>query len=152
MSSVAAANESSLAVWDEGDLPDDLLRIPADVHKLDGFRKWVLSDEFPEKLRVFFWRGEVWLDMSKEEIRTHATVKTECARVLANLNEEVDYGNLYVNGVLVTNKRARVSNNPDMVAVFWDSLEAGRVRYARRRTQEMEIVGSPDWILEIVSK
>lgn len=134
------------------DLFDGSLHIPANIHTHEGFRKWALSDEFPEKLRVFFWRGEVWLDMSKEEIRTHAAVKTEYARVLTNLNEEMDVGNFYINGVLITNKEAKVSNNPDMVAVFWESLEAGRVRYETRKNREMEIVGSPDWVLEIVSE
>ena len=128
-----------------------LLHIPRSVHTLAGFREWVLSDEFPEKLPVTFIRGEVYLDMSKEAIRTHAAVKTATAGTMFNLNQEIDYGDLYINGVLVTNVPAQVSNNPDMVAIFWDSLEAGRVRYVTKKLHEMEIEGSPDWLLEIVS-
>jgi len=128
------------------------LHIPPDIHTHAGFRRWALSEECPEKLRVFFWQGEVWLDMSKEEIRTHAAVKTELAGVLTNLNEDLDLGNFYINGVLVSNEEAKVSNNPDMVGVFWESLESERVRYIERKGRENEIVGSPDWTLEIVSK
>ena len=128
-----------------------LLHIPRSAHTLAGFREWVLSDEFPEKLPVAFIRGEVYLDMSKEAIRTHAAVKTPVAVTLGNLNQEIDFGDLYINGVLVTNVSAQVSNNPDMVAVFWESLEAGRVRYVTKKVHEMEIEGSPDWALEIVS-
>lgn len=153
MASVSAAAQFDPAERDSfAGLAEHPLHIPANAHTLDGFRTWVLSDQFPEKLRALYLRGEVWLDMSKEEIRTHAAVKTAIAGTMFNLNEEVDFGDLYINGVLVTNKRAKVSNNPDMVAVFWQSLEAGRVRYEQRRKEEVEIVGSPDWLLEIVSK
>src|SRR5947209_6682112 len=92
-------------------------RVPKEAHTLTGFRHWVLSDDFPEKLRVTFLGGEVYLDMGKEEIRTHAAVKSEVARVLLGVIREADFGNLYINGVLISNEDAGVSNNPDMVAV-----------------------------------
>lgn len=148
---MAAAVLKRKSVPEETQQEEGLLHVPASAHSHEGFRAWALGKDFPEKLRVLFWRGEVYLDMSKEEIRTHAAVKTEVAGRLFHLNEEIDFGNLYINGVLVTNVEAGVSNNPDMVAVFWDSLEAGKVRYENRRGKEMEIVGSPDWVLEIVS-
>jgi Uma2 family endonuclease len=128
------------------------LFIPAEAHTLAGFRSWALSDEVPEKLRVSYLRGKVTVDMSKEEILTHAAVKTAIAGTLFNLNEALDFGDLYINGVLVTNAKADVSNNPDMVAIRWESLESGKVRYvSSRKNREVEIEGSPDWVLEIVS-
>jgi len=127
------------------------VRIPRSARTLSGFRAWVLSDEFPEKLKATYLRGDVILDMSKEEIRTHAAVKTAVVVPVANLIEELDFGDLYINGVLISNAAARVSNNPDAVAVSWASLEAGRVRYVTRRNRDLEIEGSPDWVLEIVS-
>lgn len=130
---------------------DCLLHVPRQAHTLAGFRDWALSDEFPEKLRVTFLDGEVYLDMGKEEIRTHAAVKTAVALTVGNLIRELDLGDIYINGVLVTNFPAKVSNNPDAVAVFWTSLEGGLVCYPRRKNREMEIEGSPDWVLEIVS-
>ena len=129
-----------------------LLRIPPEAHTHDGFRKWALSDACPEKLRVMFLKGDIYIDMSIEEIRTHSDVKTEVGVTLGLLNREVDFGKLYINGVLVTNKEAGVSNNPDMLAVFWDSLEKNLVHYVTRGERDVEIVGSPDWALEIVSK
>jgi Uma2 family endonuclease len=136
---------------DNGD-GDFLLHIPRSAHTLAGFRAWVLSDDFPEKQPVTFLKGEIFLDMSKEDIFTHSAVKTAVAGTLFKLNEELDFGNIFINGVLVTNVEADVSNNPDMVALFWDSLESGRVRYVtNRRGRDVEIEGSPDWVLEIVS-
>jgi Uma2 family endonuclease len=137
----------------DGELDDDiLLYIPPDIHTLAGFRKWALSDACPEKLPVMFLGGEVYIDMSKEEIRSHAAVKTAVAGTMFNLNRECDFGNLYSNGVLVTNEEADVSNNPDVLAVFWESLEKNLVRYVSRGKRDVEIVGSPDWALEIVSR
>jgi hypothetical protein len=81
-----------------------LLRIPPEAHTLAGFRHWVFAADFPEKLKATYLDGEVSLDMSKEEILTHAAVKTAIAGRLFNLNEETDFGDLYINGVLVTNR------------------------------------------------
>ena len=148
-----ALKSSGATIVVNGEVDDDIvLRIPPDAHTLAGFRKWALSDDCPEKLRLTFLNGEITIDMSKEEIRTHASVKTAVAGTMFNLNEELDLGELFINGVLVTNEEAGVSNNPDMLAVFWESLEKKLVQYVTKRERDLEIVGSPDWALEIVSR
>src|SRR5262249_40046912 len=51
-------------------------------------------------------------------------------------------------------KRAKVSNIPDAVLVTWQTLETGRVRLVprkRRPERFVELAGTPDWVLEIVS-
>src|SRR5438552_14898108 len=101
---------------------DFALHIPRDAGTLAGFRKWVLSDEFPEKQPVMFRNGEIYLYMPKEDVFTHAAVKTAVAGTIFILNQELDLGDFYVNGVLVTNVEADISNNPDMVGLLWDSL------------------------------
>jgi Uma2 family endonuclease len=134
--------------------PGLCLRIPRSAFSLNGFREWVLSDEFPEKLRVTYVDGEIYLDMSKEELQAHAFVKAEIARVLLNLNREMDLGRFCLDGVLISNEKAEVSNNPDAVFMSWENLEAGRVRLVegkRKQGQLMEIEGSPDWVLEILN-
>lgn len=134
--------------------PGVCLRIPRSAFSLNGFREWVLSDEFPEKLRVTFVDGEIYLDMSKEELQAHAFVKAEIARVLLNLNREMIMGRFCLDGVLVSNEKAEVSNNPDAVYMKWQTLEDGRVRLVQRKRNQrqlMEIEGSPDWVLEIMS-
>jgi Uma2 family endonuclease len=147
-----ALRSSAPAAIVNGEFRDGaLLCIPRDAHTLAGFRAWALSDACPEKLPLMFLRGEIYIDMSKEEIRTHASVKTAVAGAMFNLNEEQEFGDLFINGVLVTNIAADVSNNPDMLAVFWASLDAQLVNYVTHDDRDLEIVGSPDWALEIVS-
>jgi Uma2 family endonuclease len=151
---MATVFQSSVApVFLNGELAEDfVLHIPGDAYTLAGFRRWALSDEFPEKQPVLFLNGEIYLYMPKEDVFTQAAVKTAVAGPIFNLNQEFDLGDFYINGVLVTNIEADLSNNPDMVGILWDSLESGKVRYVtNKKDRTVEIEGSPDWLLEIVS-
>src|SRR6266851_2202000 len=130
------------------------LRITPDVFTLDGFRAWVRADDFPEKVRVTFVDREIIIDMSNEEIQTHVAVKTEVSRMLSTLTRETDQGAFLNDGVLITNEEADVSNNPDATFVRWKSIEDGLVRVVPREGghgQFTEIIGTPDWVLEVVS-
>lgn len=49
-------------IWSEG----QSVRVPAWVHDLVSFQRWVRSDEFPETGRICFLDGEVWIDLSRE--------------------------------------------------------------------------------------
>ena len=51
--------------------PDGTLQIPVWVTDLTSFRRWAESDGFPEEGRVCFINGEVWADMSKQQVFSH---------------------------------------------------------------------------------
>lgn len=129
-------------------------RIPTRALTLAGFRAWVASDEFPEKVRSTFVDGEIILDMSQEEMITHAGVKANASNVLMNIVAQVKSGRYFLDGVLITNEAAEVSNNPDGIFLSYASLQAGRYRLIPRASiqgQFIEVEGSPDWVMEIVS-
>lgn len=128
-----------------------LLGIPAEAHTYAGFLDWVLSEEFPEKLRVTYDSGWLGVEMSEEAIGSYVAVKAGIYRTLLPLVEELDLGELYPDGVLVSNESADVSNNPDGVAALWASFESGRVSYMIRDDRERSLEGTPDWVMEIVS-
>jgi Uma2 family endonuclease len=93
--------------------------------------------------------------MSPEELETHNKVKTEVGRALGNLNRELDLGEFYSDGALVTNEAAALSTEPDGTFVTWQSFESDRVRLIPREDrpgQYVELVGAPDWVLEVVSR
>jgi Uma2 family endonuclease len=130
------------------------IHVPAAAQTIDGFREWATSDELPEWLRVTFVRGEITINMSKEELETHNKVKTEVMRVLGNLDPDAEVGTLYNEGVRISSRGAEVSNNPDGVYVTWETVDAGRVRLVAARRGEgqfVEMEGSPDWVMEVVS-
>ena len=62
---------------------EGLLEIPNDFPStLDAFREWAGDNDLPEKTRVDFYRGKVWVDMGREQVFTHGVLKTEIAAVL----------------------------------------------------------------------
>jgi len=128
--------------------------IPAWAKSYPGFRRWVLADGFPDKVRVTSVAQEIYLDMSKEDLSTHADVKVEVSRVLLQQVRDRNEGRLFLDGVLISHPGSELSNNPDGVYVSRQALAANRCRLlpgANRSGRPDEIEGSPDWVLEIVS-
>lgn len=135
-------------------LPQETIRVPTSVNSLAGFRRWAKSPQFPERGRFSFIGGELFIDMSPEELETHNQVKAESSSTLYRLITRLDLGNFYPDGTLVTNPAADLSTEPDGTFVSWESLESGRVRLVPRKGvagQYLEIEGSPDMTLEVVS-
>jgi Uma2 family endonuclease len=128
------------------------IRIPNSALTFAGFRAWVSSDDLPEWIRVTYVDGGIYLDMSKET-EHNALAKSGFSRVLLNLNYELELGDFFLDGVLVSNEVAEVSTNPDASLLTYASMEAGRVRWVagRKPHVNVEIEGTPDWIMEIVS-
>lgn len=134
---------------------DGLIRIPSGAATLDGFRAWARSDHFPETLRASFINREIVLDMSPEETETHNKVKTEVSRGIGTLIRGLDLGEFYGDGTLLTNPAAQLSTDPDALFVTWESFEAGRARLVPRGDRPgpfVELEGTPDWVLEVVSR
>lgn len=126
--------------------------IPGWVTDLDSFRGWLDSDAVPEKACTWFFNGEVWVDMSKEQLFSHGDVKTEIAAVLRNLIKPAHLGRYWCNGVLLTNRAANLSGNPDGVYVATGTFAAGRVQLVAGQTRGfVELTGTPDMVLEVVS-
>jgi Uma2 family endonuclease len=130
------------------------VRIPTSALTLAGFRDWATSDEFPEHIRVAFIGQEIFIEMSNEDLETHATVKMEVQHVLYTLVRDLKLGKFYGDGVLVSNEEASVSNNPDASFFTLESFRSGRVRLVPKPEREdryREIEGTPDWVLEVIS-
>ena len=128
------------------------LTVPKWVTNLDTFRRWLDTDDLPEHTRAWFLRGEVWIDMSKEQLYTHADLKAEITGVLRTLAKSKKLGRCFPDGVLLTNKKADLSGNPDAVFVSFESLTAKRVTQTEGKEGGfVELVGTPDMVLEVVS-
>jgi Uma2 family endonuclease len=126
-----------------------LVSIPTSAHTFDGFREWIPS--LPEKTRVTFFQGEVLLDMSNEDVVYHTKVKGEIFSTVYQLAKQLDLGEVYQDGSLLSNVDANVSNNPDAVAALWATIESDQFRVVERNGKYPEMQGTPDWVLEVVS-
>jgi Uma2 family endonuclease len=128
--------------------------VPASAESLDGFRAWALSDDFPQRGRFSYLDGEVYIDMSPEELETHNKIKVEIGRVLPNVTKKNNLGQFYADRALLTNVAANLSTEPDALFATWETLKSKRLRMVPRKKNEeqsLELEGAPDWVLEIVS-
>ena len=92
--------------------------------------------------------------MSPESLEEHSDIKSEICRVLLNLVRQQNLGRLHIDGVLISNETAGVSNEPDILYLSKASLKSGRAKLTPaigRPQSSKEIVGSVDWVLEVVS-
>ena len=128
--------------------------VPASVVDLDSFRRWIHTEELPEKLKVHFIRGEVWTDFYMEEMFSHNRVKTALGIALGGLIEGEQLGLYVSDGMLLTNEEADLGTTPDAMFVSNRTIERGRVRFVsgvRSESQATEMVGTPDLAVEIIS-
>ncbi len=133
-------------------LDTETLTFPDSGCGLDQFRRWALSDESPDHAPVFYLAGEVWIDMSKEQLFSHIRLKQKFYQVLGTLSEQKKLGKFFPDGLLLTNEDADLSGNPDGTFVSNAGFRAERVRLIDgAESGFVEIEGSPDMVLEIVS-
>jgi Uma2 family endonuclease len=126
--------------------------VPGWVVDLDSFRRWTETDDFPDQGRIWWLKGGVWIDMSKEQIFTHVLVKTELTRALGNLVKTEKRGIYFTDGLLLSNFAADISGNPDGTFLSNETLDSDRIRLLEGKDGGfVEIQGSPDMVLEVLS-
>jgi Uma2 family endonuclease len=132
------------------------VEVPLGVGALDGFRRWALSDEFPENGRIDYINGTIEIDMSPENAFTHGSPKIELIRVLSAMVRTDDLGYLFSDRMRCSSVPADLSAEPDIVFISHDSLDSGRVKLIEQaggnEDDYIEIEGPPDLVVEIVSK
>ncbi len=129
------------------------LSVPEWVVDLESFRRWADADDFPDEGRISWLCGEVAIDMSTEQLFTHGQVKTKMSAVLTFVVEANNLGYWWIDGPRVSNEGANISVNPDGVFVSTNSLrsKAVHLRESMQDVGYVEIVGSPDMVLEVIS-
>jgi Uma2 family endonuclease len=134
-------------------LDDRECTVPDSVIDIRSFRDWAHSDDFPEHGRIWWLQGRVWVDLSMEQVFSHVQVKTEFTAVLASLVKHRDLGLFLTDGVLLSNFAADISGEPDSLFISNRSVQEGAVRFLEGREEGYtELQGSPDMVLEIVSR
>jgi len=141
-----------IAVGAEG--PDgQQARIPAWVKDLKSFRRWAKTESFPEHGWFSYLDGELWVDTGMEQLLTHNGVKTEYTIVVGSLVKSEKRGYFFSDRVLLTNEDANLSTEPDGSFASYEALESGRVVMVPGKEEGfVELAGTPDMALEIVSK
>jgi Uma2 family endonuclease len=127
--------------------------IPAWVDDLESFRRWARSDEFPERGSFSYLNGEIWVDLSMEELFSHNQVKGEFTAVLAAITKLLQIGYFFCDRMLLTNPAVNLSTEPDGSFCFWETVKSGRLRFIPGVLGGyIELEGSPDMVLEVISR
>ncbi len=129
------------------------VRVPEWVVNLESFRRWYHSDDFPEKGRIDYIQGAVWVDMGVEQIFSHVQAKTAITAVLFMVTESGELG-LYLDyGLRLSNEAADLSAEPDGTFISNESMEEANIQLIEGKQEGYtEIEGVPDMVLEIISR
>ena len=134
---------------------EDGLTIPPDAGELAAFRRWALSDEFPETGRIDYLQGVIEVDLSPEEILTHGVLKSRLATFISNVVDQKQQGHVLIDRTRLSSGQAGLSCEPDVLFVSWEALRSGRVQYnpasPKRPKKKMEVEGAADLAVEVVS-
>lgn len=126
------------------------VRIPSWVKDLTSFRQWACSDEFPEHGWFSHLKGELWVDVSRERL-SHNQIKTIICAVLTIMVQSQRLGRFISDRMLLTHLGAELSTEPDGMFVSNEALASGRVALIEG-DDSLEVLGTPDMVLEVVSK
>jgi Uma2 family endonuclease len=136
-------------------LLENEIRIPTDLQSLAEFRRWAISDDFPERGRIDFVAGFIEVDMSPEDLFCHGSLKGEIYATLHGRVKRDNLGHLFVDRTRVSCPHADLSVEPDIVFISRGAIHAGRVRLVPKAGGQpgryVEVEGPPDLVVEIVS-
>jgi Uma2 family endonuclease len=155
MSTSSLARSPAITSSSKGIVIGRRLRIPASALTLDGFCRWMHSRRFPPHRKASFVNGEVFLEMSPEELLSNNTAKGDIFGHLWTYANEHDLGQTYADRAMLVNAKAELSTEPDVMFCRWETFTSGRVvlrTSADGGKQKVELHGSPDLVVEVVSR
>ncbi len=135
-------------------LLEEQIEIPT-IHNLAEFRRWALSDDFPQRGRIDYIAGKIEVDMSPEDYYTHGKLKSRVANEIINRVDELDLGDTLIAETRISDVPADLSAEPDVVVITYQAFDESRVRLIPKASGEegrfVEVEGGPDLVVEIVS-
>ena len=124
--------------------------IPHWVIDHESFRRWARSNAFPERGQFFYLDGTFWVDLSMETL-IHNQIKNAILIVLGSIVTNEALGRVLGDRMMLTHPGAGLSCEPDLMFIANASLHDGAV-ILREGNTSLEVEGSPDMALEVVSK
>jgi Uma2 family endonuclease len=134
--------------------PSQAFFMPAGSMTLAEFRQWTYSDDFPTTGDIAYIGKEIFIDMSPERIDSHGSPKVEIFTTLGSFIRKKKKGRVFFDRTRIVNEGAEISNEPEAFFVSWETLKSGAIRKVQTPDGDdfIEFEGTPDWIMEIVSK
>jgi Uma2 family endonuclease len=130
----------------------DKITIPGWIVDLDSYRRWAKSEAYPESGWVSFLDGTIFVDPTMEELFTHNQVKGAYAYTIMSVMGPSPNGIYVGDRMLLTNAAANLSTEPDGLFAFWETIRSNRLQMIEGAEGYIELFGTPDMTLEVVSK
>ncbi len=115
-----------------------------------SFLQWAESDDAPERGKIGYFQGKVWVDQTMET-DFHNFIKSEVAITVGQWVRGNDLGRYYTDGMLFSYPEIELSSEPDGIFVTKESKATGKV-WLEKGKSSMVLFGVPDLVLEVVSK
>jgi Uma2 family endonuclease len=132
---------------------DDNVCVPSWIVDLDTYRQWAHSAQYPERGSISFLDGQIWVDLSMEELITHNKVKTAFSFEIMKVLRGAESGEFIGDRMFLTNTQAKLATEPDGLAYVWSTMISEKlIAKAGKSHGFMELQGTPDLVLEVVSK
>ncbi len=96
---------------------EERIEVPLDIRSLADFRRWALSDDFPEQGRIDYISRRIEVDMSPEDLHTHGKLKAELVIVPGQRVKRMGLGEIYTDRARVSCPEAELSVEPDILFV-----------------------------------
>jgi Uma2 family endonuclease len=128
----------------------DTIRMPAGFASLQAFRRWTKSSQYPERGEFSYLGGDLWVDVTMETL-LHNELKHLIEVILGGLVLSANLGRYFGDRMRLVNLDAALSSEPDGMFAGAETIRSRRVTW-EQGTGSLEIIGSPDMVLEIVSK
>jgi len=129
------------------------VEIPLGIQDLADFRKWALSDDFPERGRIDFLGNRIEVDMSPEDLFCHGSAKMEIGSVLYLHVQNQDLGFVFSDRTRISSPIAELSAEPDIVFLSHETLDENRARLVPKASggegRFVEIEGAVDLVVEL---
>jgi Uma2 family endonuclease len=132
--------------------PENAVRIPDWVSDFESFRRWTFSDAFPEEGQFSYLDGELWVDLSMEQLFTHNQVKAAYTHGIMSLLAEIRTGRYVPDRMRLVHPESGLSTEPDGLFYAWETVRNGRLRLIETEEQGcLDLEGATDMVLEVVS-
>ncbi len=126
-----------------------VVRVPSWVIDNTSFLRWAESDEAPDKGKIGYINGTLWIDSPMEQL-FHNDIKMAIGQAIRNWNQANQLGKYYGDGVVYTSLQAGFTTVPDGIFVARDSFTDGTV-FREKGKRSTKLTGSPDMVLEVIS-
>jgi Uma2 family endonuclease len=131
-------------------LDDSEVIIPAWVTDNASFLRWAESDDAPEKGRYGFLQNQLWIDQTMETV-FHNNIKTIIAAMLTQWSVDQNLGDYFSDGMLLSVPDLEFTTQPDGMFVSHATWKSDRA-YLKQKEESVVVYGSPDMVLEVVSR